>query len=175
MIVQKVSKYKLRYQNYITYTNDKIEITKNIKEQEWFIKSRDKAIILDILENFNVIDFVDTQTRFSLTVDLGNKINFVIEYKHPRRFRVYYHDLNKDIKGYIAYHRDDDNESNRKLPDYAKIESFLSLHKLEYISLAYEILVYFDIRGDLTKLNIGNSYNYNIKELTTLQIELFST
>lgn len=172
MLLDELKIFKQKAHYFKEFREDTKEIALNMKEQPWFKYSRNKNTIINLIQ-FAVVEKITNQHGlYNVLLKLNNNCWFEIEYyqkKKQIKYRVSFRD--QVNHAYICYYNNlKDNQ--HQLPDYIKVESMLPLlDRYDIIMLTNEIVMYYDIDNQLSKLPIGNKYPITLSLLAEKTVE----
>lgn len=165
--------------------DDKIIIRNNFKDQTWFIHSRSKPIINQLLDTMDLIrySFDQNEQMINLYIVLKfnhftihgcfykNLVNNVIDYyiffendKQQRAYLTYYTQ--------VAGHSAGESVKQIRVPEFEKIYTITNidqdlLYQCDLLNFFSEVIMYYDDSGIIGDIPMGHNINVSLNQLTT--------
>jgi hypothetical protein len=176
MLISKVQEYRSHYDNKVPVKDlsaDIREIQNNIESQLWYTKSPNRGTISDLFSTMRIVECKHQGQpgragyQYKLDLELKYAIHLVMEVSKSESgyyFRVYYQ-LHGN-KGHIAAYSAGTSSSHMQLPEYDVLARILpNLLRYEIVCLAIELVLYYDVDGIMSTLQLGNNYPVTLPQL----------
>jgi hypothetical protein len=164
--------------------DDKIIIRNNFKDQTWFIHSRSKPIINQMLDTMDLDRYSFDHNEHIINLYIVLKFNqFTIHgclYKNLVNNVINYYiffENDKQQRAYLTYythaagHTTNDSVKQVRVPEFDKIYSIINidqdlLYQCDLLNFFSEIIMYYDESGIIGDIPMGHNINVSLNQLT---------
>lgn len=174
LIKQYSDSFQIECKQYDT-KNDKINIRNNLRDQIWYVHSKSKPIINQLIDDYQITQYISEHTEMSsyfMLILSFHKYSIKCHYYQNQRDKltIYYICVEKGNQtGYLTY-VNPINTFPTKLPDLDKVYQIMNLSpniicQCDLLGIIVEIVCYYDEAQKIADFPISNSLNITLNQL----------